>query len=143
MKKAVLVIDDNEELAALLMSHFTDLGFSAFTAPEGKTGVEMALKLNPDVITMDFSMPGANGAEVYRELRRHPQTATIPVVFFSSIVTGLIRRMVPESPLVRFMKKPCPITEIGEAVSELAALPRLSPPPPPPGAAGRNSPDGD
>lgn len=121
------------------MGHFASLGFAVFTAPEGKLGVEMALKLNPDVITMDFSMPGANGVEVFKELRRHQQTATIPVIFFSSIVTGLIRRMVPESPLVRFMKKPCRIHEIGRAVQEMAALPRLSPPPPPPpDASGRN-----
>lgn len=140
MPKSVLIIDDNEDISTLLKDHLIHQGFVVTTALEGKSGVEKARKLHIDVITIDFNMPGANGVEVYEELRKHPETATIPVIFFSSIVTGLIRRMVPASPRVRFIRKPCTIAEIEQSITEMAALPKLAPPPLPPDTPGR-SPD--
>ncbi|HAH33092.1 MAG TPA: hypothetical protein DCL44_12340, partial [Elusimicrobia bacterium] len=128
MPKSILIIDDNEEIASLLRDHLLTMGFSVSVAIDGNSGVEKALKLTPDIITMDFNMPGANGVEVYKELRKHPETAAIPVIFFSSIVTGLIRRMVPENPRVRFLKKPCNIAEIEKNITEMAALPKQAPP---------------
>jgi CheY-like chemotaxis protein len=126
----VLIIDDNEDISSLLKDYLVARGYFVHIASEGTAGVEMARKFHPDVITMDFNMPGANGVEVYKELRQFPDTSIIPVIFLSSVLSGLIRRMVSVSPLVRFFKKPCELADLEKMISELAALPKQAPPPP-------------
>ena len=132
MAGTLLIIDDNEEIAVLLKNYFQDRGFFVQTAHDGPAGVKMARKLLPDVITLDLNMPGMNGVDVYKELRKHPETAVIPVIFFSSTLLGIIKRMILENPRVRFLKKPCNPLAIEKCVMEMLALPKLAPPPPPP-----------
>ena len=133
MAGTLLIIDDNEEIVILLKNYFQDRGFFVQTVPDGVSGVKMARKLLPDVITLDFNMPGMNGVEVYRELHRYPETAGIPVIFFSSTLLGLIKRMIFNNPRVKFLKKPCDTRAIATCVMEMLELPKLAPPPPPPG----------
>jgi len=140
MGQTVLIIDDSVEISDLLKDHLVSLGFTVHTAYDGKSGVEMARKHHPDVITMDFNMPGANGVQVYRKLRQSPETSVIPIIFLSSTITGIIRRMVTESPLVRFVKKLSNISEIERVIFEMVALPKQAPPPPlPDGLSGQAS----
>jgi len=132
MSGTLLIIDDNEDVSSLLKNYFQDRGFFVHTVADGPAGVKMAGQLLPDVITLDFNMPGMNGVEVYKELHRHPETAGIPVVFFSSTLLGIIKRMILENPRVRFLKKPCNPLDMEKCVMEMLALPKLAPPPPPP-----------
>ncbi|MFA6434922.1 MAG: response regulator [Elusimicrobiales bacterium] len=128
----LLIIDDNEEISSLLKMFFQSREITIYTAFDGASGIEKAMKLNPDVITLDFNMPGMNGVEVYDELHRRPETAGIPVIFFSSTLLGIIQRMITDNPRVRFLKKPCNPRDIERCVSEMLAMPKLAPPPPPP-----------
>ena len=132
MSKVILLIDDNEEISSLLQMFFQAKDFTIHTAFDGASGIEKARALLPDIITLDFNMPGMNGVEVYSELHRSPETAGIPIIFFSSTLLGIIKRMVTENPRVQFLKKPCDPREIEKCVSEMLALPKLAPPPPPP-----------
>jgi DNA-binding response OmpR family regulator len=132
MPKSVLIIDDDEDLSALLKEFLQSKGFTVYRAPDGVSGVEKARALRPDIITLDFNMPGANGVETYNELHRSPETAVIPVVFFSSTLLGIIQRMILENPRVRFLKKTCTTQELGKCIDDMTALPKLAPPPPPP-----------
>jgi DNA-binding response OmpR family regulator len=132
MSKSVLIIDDDEDLSVLLMEFLQSKGFTVSRAFDGASGIEKARKQLPDLITMDFNMPGANGVETYNQLRSRPETAVIPVIFFSSTMMGLIRRMVQENTRIRFLKKGCPTRELEACVNEMMAMPKLTPPPPPP-----------
>jgi CheY-like chemotaxis protein len=73
-----------------------------------------------------------NGVEVYSELHKHPETAGIPIIFFSSTLLGIIKRMILENPRVKFLKKPCNMQDIEKCIYEMLMLPKLAPPPPPP-----------
>lgn len=132
MHKSVLIIDDDEDLSAMLMDFLQSKGFTVSRAHDGPSGLAKAGKLLPDLITLDFNMPGENGVETYNQLRNNPETAVIPVIFFSSTLMGLIRRMVLENPRVKFLKKGCTAKELEHCVKEMMALPKLEPPPPPP-----------
>ncbi len=136
MPRSLLIIDDNEEISSLLKGNFQAKGYTIYTAFEGASGIEKAMSLKPDVITLDFNMPGMNGVEVYNELHKHPETAGIPIIFFSSTLLGLIKRMMLENPRVQFLKKPCNMKDIEKCIYEMLALPKLAPPPPPPPSAG-------
>jgi CheY-like chemotaxis protein len=132
MPGSLLIIDDNEEMSQLLKNHFQDKGFAIHTASDGPSGIEKARQVLPDVITLDFNMPGMNGVEVYSELHKHPETAGIPIIFLSSTLLGIIKKMVVENPRVQFLKKPCNPQILEKCVLEMMAFPKLAPPPPPP-----------
>jgi len=132
MGKLVLIIDDSEEMILLMRKFLEDKGLSVESALDGASGVRKALESAPDLILLDFNMPGENGVEIYSRLRGVPATAVIPVVFVSATVTGLLQRMVVENPRVRFLKKPCKREDLAGCVEGMLALPRLQPPPSPP-----------
>ncbi|MGD9643334.1 MAG: two-component system response regulator [Elusimicrobiales bacterium] len=132
MGKLVLVIDDAEEMILLMRKFLEAKGLSVISALDGKAGVKLALEAKPDLILLDFVMPGENGVETYSRLCRAPETAVIPVVFISATMTGIIRRMVVDNQRLRFLKKPCRREELGACVDEMLSLPKLQPPPAPP-----------
>ena len=132
MATLILIIDDNEDISSLLKTFFQSKNFTTYTAFDGISGIQKARELRPDIITLDFNMPGMNGVEVYNELRKYPETAGIPVIFFSSTLLGIIKRMIVNNPRVQFIKKPCTPHDIEKCVTEMLALPKLAPPPPPP-----------
>ncbi|HOW90468.1 MAG TPA: response regulator [Elusimicrobiales bacterium] len=137
MPWSLLIVEDNEETAALLSGNFQAKGVDVRTALNGAAGVEQARTRPPDVMLLDFNLPDMTGVDVYNELLKDPLTAVIPVVFLSSTLLGMIKRMVTDNPRVRFLKKPCGMPEIEKCVYELLALPKTAPPPapPPPGPA--------
>ena len=71
--KTVLVVDDNARIRKLLAVAFLSDGFmTCVQAENGKEAIEAAKQIKPDVITLDFSMPGMNGlataSEAYARL---------------------------------------------------------------------------
>ncbi len=131
-KKKVLVIDDSPEMVLLVSKVLGLMGLEVLCANDGPSGAALAAAQLPDLIVLDFNMPGENGVETYARLKSAPATAVIPVIFLSAIMTGLIKRMVVENPRVRFLKKPCQRKELENCVLEMLALPALAPPPAPP-----------
>jgi CheY-like chemotaxis protein len=53
-------------------------------AESGKEGVRQAVSIKPDVILLDFRLTDMTGADVYRQLREHPDTARVPIVVVTS-----------------------------------------------------------
>ena len=119
----VLIVDDNEELLSFWKSNLTPAGFTVHTIGNPLETVTKAQILKPDVIILDYNMPEASGAEVYEELQKSPETASIPIIFLSGIVTGLIKRQIPKNARVRFLKKPCSWESFKQCFQELLSNP--------------------
>jgi Fe-S oxidoreductase/CheY-like chemotaxis protein len=84
--RKVLVIDDEPDFVIFLQTLLEDNGFEVVTAADGATGLAKAKAEKPDLITLDISMPGKSGVQVYRDIRSNPETEDIPVF----IVTGVV-----------------------------------------------------
>jgi len=69
-KFSVLVIDDQPGIRRLLQEVLTEEGYIVGLAANGYEGVQKAKEMNPDVILMDMKMPGMDGIETLRELKR-------------------------------------------------------------------------
>ena len=81
-KIRVLIVDDSLFMRAAISKTLSTGNFEVIgQAKDGKDGLAQILKLQPDVVTMDFNMPGMNGAETVRELMKQRPT---PVVMFSA-----------------------------------------------------------
>ena len=59
--KRVLVIDDDQSLLMMMAETLDMLGFQSLTALDGDTGVQLAIKHQPDLILCDLSMPSLDG----------------------------------------------------------------------------------
>jgi two-component system chemotaxis response regulator CheB len=77
----VLIVDDSMFMRAAIKKVLTTAtGLSVIgVAKDGQEGVDMVVDLQPDVVTMDFNMPGLNGAEAVREIMRQRPTPVIMV----------------------------------------------------------------
>ncbi len=81
----ILVIDDEEFVRAMFRICLERTGkYEVLTAADGKQGLKMARKEQPDLILLDVTMPRMNGLEVLKRLGAREQTRFIPVI----MVTG-------------------------------------------------------
>lgn len=79
----ILVVDDNPEALHLLVDILTDTGYDVRAAPSGELALWSALLHPPDLIALDVRMPGLDGFETCRALKRQECTAGVPVIFIS------------------------------------------------------------
>jgi CheY-like chemotaxis protein len=79
----VLVIDDAEEVRAIVLETLSLYGFSTLAAADGLEGVEMALRAIPDLIICDVRMPHLDGYQTLARLLETRETATIPFIFLT------------------------------------------------------------
>jgi PAS domain S-box-containing protein len=85
----ILAIDDNRDNLATLKAVVRDAlpGCALVTALDGPRGVELARSEDPDVILLDFVMPGIDGYAVCRKLKKDELLRDIPVVFLTALRT--------------------------------------------------------
>ncbi|MGH2492528.1 MAG: GGDEF domain-containing response regulator [Candidatus Limnocylindria bacterium] len=84
MRSRVLVADDDAATRALIDMALQEAGYDCVLAADGRSALEQARALRPDLVVLDVAMPVMTGDEVHRELRRDPRTRYIPVVFVTA-----------------------------------------------------------
>jgi CRP-like cAMP-binding protein len=82
--RKLLVIDDHDDIRENIAEILTLAGYEAFTAPNGKRGVETALKHLPDLIICDIMMPELDGYGVLHLLRKNTSTENTPFIFLTA-----------------------------------------------------------
>lgn len=80
----VLIIDDSATERHVFTTWLTGMGHTVFEASDAETGMALAIQQRPDAILMDVILPGKNGFEATRALRKNPATQTIPILIVSS-----------------------------------------------------------
>lgn len=86
MEQTILIIEDDEDIAESLVYNFKREGFRTAVAESGEKGFRLALdeKSPPSLVLLDLMLPGMNGMEVCRKLRREPQTEKMPIVMLTA-----------------------------------------------------------
>jgi len=69
-RRKILVIDDEQELLALMMELLKDEGYQAFSATNGADGIRLNERENPGLIILDLRMPEMDGIETLRQIRK-------------------------------------------------------------------------
>lgn len=80
----ILVIDDNTDIRENTAEILSLAGYNAITAENGKSGVEVASRVKPDLIVCDIMMPDLDGYGVLHLLKKNPETANIPFIFLTA-----------------------------------------------------------
>ncbi|MFM0229125.1 hybrid sensor histidine kinase/response regulator [Paraburkholderia sediminicola] len=81
----ILVVDDAPINIGVVTDSLEDKGFRVFVALDGEEALERAQFSQPDLILLDVKMPGIDGFETCRRLKRDEQTREIPVIFMTSL----------------------------------------------------------
>lgn len=84
MAKKILIVDDEQDILDLLEFNLATEGYEIKTATDGEKAIELSESYKPDLIILDIMLPGKDGWEVIRELRKNEETEDIPVIFLTA-----------------------------------------------------------
>jgi CheY-like chemotaxis protein/two-component sensor histidine kinase len=118
---SILVVDDDPDVREFIAETLEDMGYRVTQAADGREGLTAASRDKPDLVILDFIMPGLSGAEVAnRLLAKKPSQ---PILFVSGYSeTEAVRRVAPQAPL---LAKPFRADALDKAVrGALAAIGR-------------------
>lgn len=119
----ILIVDDDFEIVALLTEVLTREGHEIESACEPVEGMKKARAIAPDLIILDYHMPGTNGAHLYESLRRNQSSRLTPILFMSGEASPeQILGEISESDSAAFLPKPVRLDEFRQAVRELLGL---------------------
>lgn len=84
MARKILVVDDEAVLVETIAYNLEQAGYRVVTAADGRSALDAARSEMPDLIILDIMLPGMDGLEVCRQLRRERSTATTPIVMLTA-----------------------------------------------------------
>ena len=116
---SLLIIEDEEILAKNIARYFEKLGHTADVVHDGAEGVETAERLQPDVVIVDFQLPGMDGLEVIRALRKFDDPPRIVMVTGLASVSLAVDAMKAGS--MDLLTKPVTLTSLRAAVERALA----------------------
>jgi two-component system alkaline phosphatase synthesis response regulator PhoP len=127
-RQLVLVADDDEDILQLLSFRLERAGYEIVQARNGDEALRLALELVPALAILDVMMPGLDGFEVTRELRRNEATSATPVILLTAKAqaTDVAGGMAVGAD--DYLKKPFNARDLTERVDRLLR-PRLIAPP--------------
>ena len=94
-KETILIVDDEEDIIELIKYNLKNEGYAILTATTGEQAIKIAKNARPDLVVLDLMLPGIDGLEVTRHLKKNDDTMDIPIVMVtakgeeSDVVTGL------------------------------------------------------
>ncbi len=83
-RATLLLVEDDPAIAELVAFHFEREGFGVARTADGEEALLLAREKAPDVVLLDWMVPGLSGLEVCRQLRRLPGTANVPIIMLTA-----------------------------------------------------------
>jgi signal transduction histidine kinase/ActR/RegA family two-component response regulator len=121
-RRLVLVVDDNAANRHMLADLLRGLQFEVAEASDGELALRSIEAIKPDLVLMDWAMPGMDGVEATRRLRTQPHWRDLPVVLVSANVTADGRERSVSAGANAFLAKPVQQERLLELMGELLEL---------------------
>jgi two-component system, OmpR family, KDP operon response regulator KdpE len=110
----ILVVEDNENLLALLQRVLERAGYKVITASSGMELMKLVYSSKPDLIVLDVGLPDIDGRDLLASLKKDPKTFSIPVLVWSDRDPHLTRRVVLELGAEDYVEKGPPLTLVSK-----------------------------
>ena len=122
----VLVVEDDSVNARLMERLLTSDGYAVQVAPDGEHALDMIARGRPDVVLLDVQLPGIDGFDVCRTIKRMPSTRLLPVVLVTGMAAREHRLAGIRAGADEFLTKPFDIEELQARVAALLRLKRYT-----------------
>ena len=116
MPKKVMIVDDDRTMNSLLKTLLELDGFVVVLASHAEQVVPTALLERPDAVLMDVHIAGANGVELLREIRQHPELRLLPVIMSSGMDMEIESRSAGAN---AFILKPYPPEQLSSTLKKV------------------------
>ena len=120
----ILIVEDNEKNRKLARDVLTFKGYRTVETESAEEGLKVAEEQRPDLILMDFHLPGMNGIEALGMLRANPATASIPVIAVTASAMTEDRARIMKAGFEGLQTKPISVLEFIAAVETALARKR-------------------
>lgn len=84
MPGSILIVEDEADIARLVAINLELGGYECHVASHGEDALDQALELHPDLVLLDLMLPGVDGVEVCRQLRKDPRTSTTGIIMLTA-----------------------------------------------------------
>lgn len=84
MKEKILIVDDEKDIVKMLDYNLKKEGFRTISASNGEEALDLAFREHPDLVILDLMLPGMDGLEVCKALKKEGKTASIPIIMLTA-----------------------------------------------------------
>lgn len=84
MKEKILVVEDEKDIVKMLRYNLEKEGLKVIDARDGEDALDLAVRQHPDLILLDLMLPGMDGLEVCKALKKESKTCSIPVIMLTA-----------------------------------------------------------
>ncbi|WP_077400529.1 ATP-binding protein [Microbulbifer agarilyticus] len=114
--KRVLIFEDNPMNQALMHAFCEDLKLHATFTANGHEGIDLAKKIQPDLIFMDIQLPGLDGIQATLQVRQHPRLKDIPVIGLSAAAFSDQRDDALAAGMNEYITKPIALPQLVQSI---------------------------
>jgi CheY-like chemotaxis protein len=112
VRPTILIVDDDPDLSAPLKDGLEAHGYQVAVAGDGLQAIQQACDAKPDLIILDFHMPGGGGTAAYTCLRELGPTLETPIVFLTAVPIDEVKSSVSFGAYTYFIAKPARLDKI-------------------------------
>ncbi len=84
MKEKILIVEDEKDIIKMLEYNLKKEGFKVISAGDGEDALDLAVRGQPDLILLDLMLPGMDGLEVCKALKKESKAAAIPIIMLTA-----------------------------------------------------------
>ncbi len=84
MKEKILIVEDEKDIIKMLEYNLKKEGYRVNDARDGEDALDLAVRQHPDLILLDLMLPGIDGLEVCRTLKKEGKTSSIPIIMLTA-----------------------------------------------------------
>jgi CheY-like chemotaxis protein len=117
----ILIVEDNEKNRKLVRKVLERLGYRTSEVETGEEAVEAARKLSPDLVLMDYQLPGIDGIESFRRIRADPKIRRMPIVAVTASAMPEDTARMKEAGFDGFETKPINVKNLMATIEKLLA----------------------
>jgi two-component system, chemotaxis family, chemotaxis protein CheY len=119
--KTVMLVDDSRTVLLSMSALLTAAGYQSIQAATGEAGVAQALRTVVDVVITDLNMPGIDGIQVIRELRKIPGYKYTPILVMTTESDAERRAEARAAGATGWLVKPVPGADLVKVLAKVAA----------------------
>jgi len=114
--KTLLIVDDEPSMRSTLSEILVNEGYRVHCAGSGEEALDLCRTVLPQIVLMDVRMPGIDGVETFRRIRRHQEG--VGVILMSAYSTESLKEVALEEGAIAFLPKPLDLQKVVALVEE-------------------------